>query len=182
MARSQALCRSLLAEVGGNAQLSQVIYFSALATYREAADPGLTARHLAYIECLRSTGVEVELGRFKIKRGNCPLCQRLVTRHEEKETDVAIGVKLLELFWRDECDSAVLVTGDSDLAPAIRMARHHFPARGIYCCFPFKRISFELKSLARRGFRIKSRRYALHQLPDPVFVAGGKQISKPPYW
>ena len=54
-------------------------------------------------------------------------------RHEEKETDVAIAVTLIELFLRDECDAAVLVTGESDIAPALRLAQRQFPGKAICC-------------------------------------------------
>ena len=142
----------------------------------------MTLRHRAYIECLRATGAEVELGRFKDKRVPCPYCGKVVTRHEEKETDVAIGVRLLDLFRRDQCDSVVLVTGDSDLAPAVRAAQRSFPKKRIFSLFPFRRISFELKSLATRSFKIKARRYLQHQFPNPVLLGDGMRIAKPAAW
>lgn len=113
----------------------------------------MTKRHLTYIDCLRSSGVAVELAQFKEKVISCPACGRDFKRHEEKETDVAIAVKLVELFLRDQCDAAVLVTGDSDIAPAARTALRLFPQKSIYCCFPFNRQSFELKRVARACFK-----------------------------
>ena len=178
----RALCGSFLYQVGGNAQLAGVFYFSALARHLEAIKPDVTLRHLAYIECLRSTGVEVELAQFKEKWISCPHCHASITRHEEKETDVAIALKLLELSWRDQCDSIVVMSGDSDLAPAFRAVLRHFPGKSIYCCFPYRRGSFELQSLAKRSFRIKKERYAKHQLPNPVALENGRQIGKPAGW
>ncbi len=178
----RSLCSSHLSNVGGGAQLETVIYFSALATYKEAWDPNVTVRHRAYIECLRSTGVEVELGHFKEKLVKCPKCGRNVKRHEEKETDVAIGVELLQLFWTDRCDSAVLVSGDSDLAPAIRSAQGSFPKKRILSVFPYRRISFELKTLVSKSVRIKAKQYLRHQFPNTVRLANGRTISKPPSW
>jgi uncharacterized LabA/DUF88 family protein len=178
----RSLCKSYLSEIGGGAEISAVIYFSALATFRDAQDAGVTERHRDYIECLRSTGVEVALGHFKQKTVICPRCGRDVTRHEEKETDVAIGVRLVDLFWRDHCDSAVLVTGDSDLAPAIRIAQRAFPSKRIHALFPFRRISFELKSLAAKSVKIKARRYLQHQFADPVVLGDGRAVRKPVSW
>ena len=176
------LCRSSLYLLRREARMGGVYYFSALARHLEAVKPDLTMRHSRYIECLRSTGVEVELAQFKEKWIWCPHCSREITRHEEKETDIAVAVRLLELCWRDQCDAVVLVTGDSDLAPAVRAAQRHFPAKEMYCFFPYARGSFELRSRARRSFKIKRDRYVKHQLPNPVVLPDGREIHKPAAW
>lgn len=178
----RSLCSSYLSSIGHGAKLESLIYFSAFATYREAVDPDVTARHRAYIECLRATGVDVRLGKFKEKDVKCPLCKKFVRRHEEKETDVAIGVELVDLFWRDACDSVVLVTGDSDLVPAVRVAQGRFPKKSIYSLFPHARRSFELAGLAVASFRIKASRYPRHQLPNPCQASAGGAVSKPLTW
>lgn len=116
------LCESYLALVGGPAHLERIYYFSALATHLESAKPDLTLRHRAYLECLEDTGVVVELSRFKMKDIVCRQCGHKFQRAEEKETDVALAAKLLEVLHKDECDTAVLVTGDTDIAPAVRAA------------------------------------------------------------
>ena len=51
-------CRSSLYLLGGDARLEGVHYFSALASHLEPLKPDATVRHLAYIECLRTTGVQ----------------------------------------------------------------------------------------------------------------------------
>jgi hypothetical protein len=53
--------------------------------------------------------VIIELGRFKAKDSWYPHCSRSSVKYEEKETDVAISVKLIELFLLDGCDTAMLV-------------------------------------------------------------------------
>jgi uncharacterized LabA/DUF88 family protein len=123
----RALWASLLHVIGNHAHLEAVYYFSALATHRQSADPHMVQRHRCLLACLEATGICIELGRFKPKRVYCPTCKTMVIRHEEKETDVAVAVRLLELFFTEACDTAVLVTGDTDLAPAIRTARQRFP-------------------------------------------------------
>ncbi|MCC7142260.1 MAG: NYN domain-containing protein [Candidatus Eisenbacteria bacterium] len=180
----RSLCDSYLYQIGGSAQTVGVFYFSALARHLEATNPGITARHVDYLSALRSRGVTVELAHFKEKRQRCPhpTCRLEIKRHEEKETDVAIALKLLELLWLDQCDSVVLLTGDSDLAPAIRAARRLAPHKRIYCLFPHARGSIELRNLAARTFRIKKERYAQFQLPDGVQLLDGRAVSKPQGW
>jgi hypothetical protein len=119
-----SLCASYLHLIGRGASLEGVYYFSALARHLEAAKPDVTLRHRNYIECLKDTGVTVELGRFKEKHVHCTHCKKDVLRHEEKETDVAICVKLLEFFFLISAMSlfSLLVTPISRLLYGLRNA------------------------------------------------------------
>ncbi len=177
-----SLCRSFLGDIRGGAQLAGIDYFSALATFRESVDTGITERHRLYIECLRSRGVKIHMGTFKVKHSLCLHCGRENLRPEEKGSDVALGVRLQELFWTDACDAAVLVTGDNDLAPAVRTARAHFPWKPVLCYFPYKRFGFDLEAVASRCLRMRARRYLRHQFPDPVRLPDGVEIHRPSNW
>ena len=75
-----------------------------------------------------------------------------------------------------------MVTGDSDIAPAVRLAQRRFPDKAIYCCFPFNRQSLELKSLARKSFKIAKERCERHQFPNPVVLPDGRTVPKPAEW
>jgi len=158
--------------------------FSALATHIEALDPDVTARHRRLIKCLEDTGVIVGLSRFKPRQIRCPepRCGKTFLKHEEKETDVAIAVKLLEVFLKNECDTAVLVTGDTDLAPAVRTAVSLFPTKRILFAFPYLRKNKELSKLAPGSFTIDKSQYAKYQFPDPCILSDGTAIGKPPSW
>ena len=87
--------------------------------------------------------------------------------YEEKETDVAIAVELLEIFVMDVCDTAVLVTGDTDLVPAITTAKRLFPRKNVLLLFPYKRHNRELKKLVTQSFQLKKETYNRHQFSDP---------------
>lgn len=87
----RALCESYLYTLGPNNKTEQLYYFSALAHHKTARDRGTVARHLAFIDCLKSTGFQVELARFKEKWVWCDGCKQIRLRHEEKETDVALA-------------------------------------------------------------------------------------------
>ena len=178
----RSLCASFLPHIDTAARLGPVHYFSALAKHREQIDPQVTVRHLAYIACLEATGVTVELSRFKLKHGTCRNCGSMTTRHEEKETDVAIAVRLLELLHTGRCTAAVLVTGDSDITPGVRCAQRLFPKIPVYACFPYNRQSLELKAASSGAFRITKEAYARHQFSDPIVLAGGRSIRKPVHW
>ena len=95
---------------------------------------------------------------------------------------MAIAVRLLDLLWSEQCDAAVVVSADSDLAPAFRAASRRFPERPVFACFPYARSTDELRLLAHRVFRLRKERYAAHQLPDPVVTPDGREIRKPAAW
>ncbi|MBU0693729.1 MAG: NYN domain-containing protein [Candidatus Omnitrophica bacterium] len=177
-----SLCKSYLNLFSKDARLKDIYYFSALAHYLSAKDPNKITKHKNYIACLESLGLNVELGRFKEKDVFCDRCKSMILKHEEKETDVAIGVKLLEILFTDSCDSVIIVSGDTDLSPAIRKGTELFPNKRIIFAFPFARKNKELLSLAPESFSISKRQYIRHQLPNPVILKDGKEIYKPSSW
>ena len=177
-----ALCSSYLAVIGGGSELESVHYFSALAVHLEATNPDVTARHRAFLRCLKATGVEVNLSSFKKKTIRCDHCEQRFKRYEEKETDVAIAAKLFELFARDACDTVVMMTGDTDLAPAFRTAAALYPGKRILFAFPYKRKNKQLVQLAPDSFSMDRKQYARYQLPDPFTLSSGREIQKPPSW
>lgn len=167
----------------GKVELQTLYYFTALAHHIEHRKPGVLARHTAYITALESTGVRVVHGRFKKANPKiCPQCGTSIPRHEEKETDVSISVKLLELLVRDQADAIMIVSGDTDLIPAIKTARSLFPTKPVGCLFPFRRGNAELKQACTFHASIGKEQYAKHQLPDPIVIPGRRPIVKPATW
>lgn len=164
---------------GERATLEQVYYFSASPTHRSH---GKIYRHTLYIRCLRETGVNVQLGRFKKKTVYCHRCNRTFLKYEEKETDVAIATKLFEICHSNECDTVVLMTGDTDLSPAVVTCRRIFPTKLLFFAFPYKRANAELAKIAPESFSIKLKSYLRCQFPNPLILPDGTQIHKPPSW
>jgi hypothetical protein len=64
----------------------------------------------------------------------------------------------LELFHTDACDTVVLVTGDTDLTPAVRTAAQVFPSKTVHFAFPYKRKNKELAQLTGNSFVIRKER------------------------
>jgi uncharacterized LabA/DUF88 family protein len=178
----RALCTSYMHLLGKNAVLADVYYFSALATHLEAFKPDVVARHQILIDALLATGVRVELGRFKEKKVWCETCRRDILRHEEKETDVAISLKLLELFFTEGCDTVVFITGDTDVAPAVRTAKKYFPTKRVLFAFPYARKNKELANIAPESFTMSYQQYAKYQFPNSITLEDGRIITKPKTW
>jgi uncharacterized LabA/DUF88 family protein len=176
----RSLCISFLRLIDNDAQLEKIYYFSAYAHHLN--NPDVTKRHQAYIECLESTGIIPELGRFKYKKISCPFCHRQIPRYEEKETDVSIGIKICEVLYNDECDIIAILTGDTDLAPAVRHTHDYFPDKKIIFIFPFARKNSELAQLAPGSFKINKQSYIRHQFPNEVTLLDGRVVQKPSLW
>jgi uncharacterized LabA/DUF88 family protein len=176
------LCNSYCHLFGKTAKLESVYYFSALALHLQNKNPGRIKRHRIYIKCLKDSAVKIELGRFKKKSVYCKNCSKKFMAYEEKETDVAIAVKVLELFSKDLCDTIVILSGDTDLSPVIRSCQNIFPNKKVVFAFPYARKNKELIKLAPNSFSIHPKQYLKYQFPDPYIFSNGKKISKPKNW
>jgi hypothetical protein len=134
-----SLCASYLHLFGKDTSLVSIHYFSALPHHLSSTQPGKVSRHQKYLSCLRDSGVIAELGRFKEKEVFCTKCRTVFLKHEEKETDVAIAVALAGLLFMDKCDTAVIMSGDTDLSPAIAKWQPLFPSKRMLFAFPYAR-------------------------------------------
>lgn len=103
-------------------ELIDVYFFSAYATWKEQSH----LRHIKYVQALEAVGVSAVLGHFKEKKRRCRECKNEFIAHEEKETDVNIAIKLLDLAHRKAFDKAFIITADSDLCPVINLITDSF--------------------------------------------------------
>ena len=178
----EAYLQAVRSTVGDRADIAQVHYFSALAKHLLPTHPDVVRKHQAYIAALKSTGVNIVLSNFKEKRMICPACGNRYKRHEEKETDVAIAVRLIESFADEECDAAAIISGDTDLIPAIGAARRIYPQRKIGVGFPFLRHNNALESVCDFSFKINQRDIVRVQFAADVQLADGTFVHRPPGW
>jgi uncharacterized LabA/DUF88 family protein len=161
--------------------LGSIYYFSAYATWR----PDAYARHRAFVAALQAREVQPVLGLFKEKDRTCWTCGAHWTDHEEKETDVNIALYLLRDAHLNKFDRALLMSGDSDLAPAVRMVRQLYPEKDIRIIAPYGRsYSMDLVNAAG-GLGHARRMKAVHVerslLPEHVLSPDGRLVaSRPP--
>lgn len=105
-------------------ELIGVNYFSAYAYWI----PSAVARHKRYVKNLEASGVNVILGQYKQKGPG--------GKHEEKETDINIALRLVLDGMDDLYDKAKLLTVDSDLVAAVREAKTRKPEKQILIVKP----------------------------------------------
>ena len=112
--------------------VTAVNYISAYATWL----PPAQLRHREYVKALEHQGVTCIMGHFKSKPQKCKSCQAQWVSHEEKETDVHIAARLVADAYEDKFDRAVLITADSDLAPALNIISAAFPKKQLFVVAP----------------------------------------------
>ncbi len=131
----RSLALSLLQD---NQALQNLYYFSAYATWRKED----LAKHKSYVSALKKSGVSVVMSYFKKQREQCSKCNTKWYSHEEKETDVKLALQILEDGLRDKYDTAFILSGDSDISPAIERVRKLYPAKRFLVVLPKSKRKF----------------------------------------
>ncbi|UOD83141.1 NYN domain-containing protein [Paenarthrobacter ureafaciens] len=110
-------------------------------------------------------------------------CGSAWDHYEEKETDVNIAVNLVQDAFKKAADDFLIISGDTDLAPAIKMARSAHDSMFVAAAFPPERFSKMLKDLMPASFTINENKIRAAQLPD-TFTDGltQKEYKRPPGW
>ena len=116
--------------------------FSAYATWL----PDAHQRHIEYVKAIEHAGVKCTMGHFKNKPVKCNKCSQTWVHHEEKETDVHIAARIVADAFKGRFDRAILITADSDLAPAVKIVKAAFPMKQIF-----------RSAFSARAFRTRSR-------------------------
>ena len=159
-------------------QLVAVHYFTAL-----VHGPG-QARQQRYLDALavHCRATYSHIGRFQQKYLGCRKCGHQRIFYEEKESDVSLAVQLVEDAARDAFDQALVVSGDSDMCPAVASARRLDPAKRLVAVFPPRRSSVVLERIVDGVVRIYDRAPERHQLPNPVVAPDGTTFRRPTEW
>jgi uncharacterized LabA/DUF88 family protein len=153
-----------------NEAVTTVKYFSAYATWM----PASYRRHQRYVAALQAQGVQFIEGRFKEKPMQCKSCGVRYKAHEEKETDVNIGVHLMADGLQDRFDRALVISADTDLNEAVTLTKAEAAGKQIDLVAPPKRKGRNSVAL----FEVTVGRVRRSLLP-PQLVLAGKTIIRP---
>lgn len=151
--------------------LVAVKYFTAYATWR----PASYRRHQRYVAALESRGVSPVIGRFKAKTVRCHACRKSYVTHEEKETDVNIGVHMMADLLTGRLDRARIVSADTDLNAAVLLARAEAPGKQIDQVAPPGRKGRNSAAL----FEITRGKVRASLLPEEITRNDGKVVQRP---
>jgi len=170
--------------------IQAIKYFTALVTGPKRIDQETYLRALSTLG-----GVEIILGKFKNKRFQCTnlACahtgSRFFDAREEKRTDVNIAVSMVDDAYQNQCDQFILVSGDSDLVPAIGTIRRRFPAKKIVVYVPHipsltstRGYAVELRTAAHTHRNLPLNILKLAQFPAQLPDGVGGVIQRPSSW
>ncbi len=167
----------------GRSQPGQDLVLTRYFTTRVKGNPAMADRQSRYIDALVSLGeVEVDSGHFLSKPVQCYDRQNVWRMSEEKKTDVNIAIRLLEDANDGAFDSAIVVSGDSDIAPAIQSVRRRHPWKTVRVAFPPRRHAYELRQVATAAFRIPDSKIRGSGLPRHVLTRDGVSLTAPLGW
>ncbi len=162
--------------------LDHVHYFTARIRGNAQNAPDL-ARQSNYLDALDTSPIlTIHEGHFLAKTATCKACGNTWHTYEEKMSDVNLAVQLLLDAHDDRFDTAIVVSGDSDLSTPIRAVLSRFPAKRVLVAFPPQRHSAALKRTATSSFAIREPALRQSLLADPVVTSTGVKLARPPTW
>ena len=162
-------------------ELVAVKYFSA----RPANNPGKNSRQYSFFQANKENPkFNLILGNYIPKDIICYKCGNVIHTHEEKETDARIVTQIIADAYENHCDIAIVVSADSDMIPAIEIAKNI--GQKVFIYFPPNHYSSNLAALAN-GNPIMLMRYESRfrqcLLPDVVHLsAANYDLVIPQKW
>lgn len=150
-------------------------------------------RQSVYLRALSTRPkIQIVLGRFKHKRVRCLVreCRfpgpRFYNTAEEKRTDVNIAIHMLDDAYQGLADRIVLVSGDSDLVPALQMVKIRFPHKKISVYIPatdpVRAAAVEIRGAADKSGTMPMNLVKRCQFPDEMTDSSGAVIRRPLEW
>jgi uncharacterized LabA/DUF88 family protein len=121
-------------------------------------------------------------GHYLAKTIRCFRCNRSWEKPEEKMTDVQIATELLTDAFENRFDTALLISGDSDLVPPIRSIRSLFINKEVIVVFPPERTSEQLRRHASASFIVGKANLRKSQFPEKVILPNGFVLHRPARW
>lgn len=158
--------------------ISGVYYFSSYATWK----PHSMKRHTMLIDALKSRGVGVVMGKFKEKDRYCKKCGATFKAREEKQTDVNIAVYLFKEALANSYDTAIIMTNDTDLVPAIEGLKSVYPWKKVGVLFPIDRWAKELTDVCDFWRKVEKKDLSKSQFPNQVLIPINVILTRPKSW
>lgn len=180
--------------------VDQILYCTARVTPREN-DPGANVRQDAYLRALATLPrVRILEGKFnvttprmlRVKLQTCDCCQGVratcaccysntvtVVKTEEKGSDVNLAVQLVRDGFLGNYETALVVSNDSDIQPAVDIVRDEL-RKTVIVADPRNKKYPALLGDQRRQVRPGAIHVA--QFADAVIDPAGRTITKPMSW
>jgi len=153
------------------------------------------SRQSPYLEALLTLPkIEIKYGLFKDKTQKCkvigcnlPAAQKKYKVPEEKGTDVNIALQMIDDAYQGLCDRMILVSGDSDLVPAIELVKKRHPQIQVSVYIPAtnqkRGAACELRNCSDKSHTLTPNNLmAKSQFPTTISTSAITSITKPSSW
>jgi ribosomal protein L32 len=160
--------------------LVRVNYYTAMTV----ESPDAQSRQQNYLKALAAANpaeLRIQTGRYQRRSHLCENCGHKRVVYEEKETDVHVGAQLVADAVLARMDDALVVSGDADYLPAIRIAQAAAPGVRLVGGFPPGRVSKRIQAALPASFVIGEAKIRRAQLPDTV-LDGPWAYARPAKW
>lgn len=159
-------------------KIVDIFYFTAYTTW----NPSKMVRHKNFVKALQLVGIKIVLGAFRHKDRTCRICHKKYSTFEEKRTDVNISIKLFQTAINDIWDTAIIISADSDLIPAILAIKTTFPTKQIGIVIPIGRRAEELKQTVDFYMKLKEKHLKTCQFDDVIVIDKNQKLIRPSSW
>lgn len=152
-------------------------------------------RQARYFDALSAQGIQIFEGYYRVRverleaaERPCKSCGLLARpgyvrgiRTSEKLTDVNMATELLKDAYENKADAFVLISGDADFAPALRVVRYS-TEHSVIVFNPQSSICNELRRYATFYKNIPAGFCDGCRLPDTIETSDGRTIRCPAAW
>ncbi len=181
--------QSFFDELRLNDEIIGIRYFTAIVDEGRATST-TRDRQRRYLQALSSLDrVTITRGKYQSREVSCrATCRQRYMVPEEKKTDVNIAVSMINDTLVGEAQRLILVSGDSDLEPALAWIRANRPGCKLHVYIPqLPNEAHQRRNDAYRQMGIDVRtlptdRLAANQFPDKVTLPDGRTVERPVEW
>jgi hypothetical protein len=159
-------------------ELVEIKYF----TSRVSNNPDKQKRQTTYIEALESRDIKIFYGHYQSINIECKRCGSNWPTYNEKMTDVNIATQMLIDAFQGKFDMAMLISGDSDLVPPMKVIHTLFKEKRVFVAFPPKRQNNSVAINAKGSMMIGRKKLLESQFPYEVRKKDGYLLHKPSDW
>ena len=93
-----------------------------------------------------------------------------------------LAVQLFQLAFEDRYDKAVIISGDSDLLPAVKAVQRIFPRKQVGLVVPIGRASETFRKQADFSYRMKESHLKISLYEEKLVLKDGTVLTRPLGW
>ena len=168
-------------------ELQRIWYFTAKVKGAQLA------RQEAYFDALSASPLlELVFGLYKEKTTSCRVVgcgyegKKTYRVSEEKRTDVNIALQMIDNAYQGACERMILVSGDSDLVPAVQLIKKRHPRIQVIVYVPASNpkrgAAKELRSAAGKNKTLPMALLSKAQFPTSLRGFSGNIVKKTSSW